>query len=869
MRELMPTEGMSLATTLYTYYGQRALWGHVLCNVNELIINGDSDSLLLWWRAIALGFSAMSSCTCNQSEPIQELMVLRAKPELRLATLYALLHFQNYVDIGDPNDHITDSDDVQSLKVEASNEREHASYDALMLAAKFHWLAANQALGTIVSRHYLKNAESLLKIVLRGVSVQSDERFRAQVALAWVNMSFCGKNKDKESWSQELLRQALNEGCTQSAQLDTVMALAHHYETSGNIEASISQLDRAIALQSWIPALLEKARLLACCAKWNQAVEMLHRVLQRDEKNFTAHRLLVLYELTQTGNLHCVNAYLDKMALAMECHEHHNAHLLIETSRSLSRVCGGRKSVLERVLALTMKAVAMRPTDARFLAELAHQQAMLGNYNQAINTCQEVARNDEANIEGLLEIIHCLILTGELEDAEQQVNMISVLGESIQRSPRLLLLKAKLAWQQSADAQCHVSLLQQAEKLHLRHIELQTSNDVIERCFREDAEFVILLATEYLLHVEPPISIGTELFFLSDERIALDHGCNLLSLLTDHFPGLIEAHLMHAHCCFHTHDFETALHDVEAALAIDVQSADAHLLMARILLTKCRLAEANASLEEAVACNFDVRETLEYQLTRSQLLCTEGHFEDACAQLINSLKLPGVRAPLQSESLHQPRLYECASAFVALADIFVSMNRFFDARALLAEASERFRQTSQETRILLAASELAIRCGNCEAADRMLGSVSRKSNAYVCAQVLKANMNLNWRRDKHQYVSCYREIALAFPTAESYQRLGAAYMHIQSLEAAIVAFKESEREAGRTLNLSAMIGKALIATHDYGNAAEYYTQALLAHPNDVQFRRNLAKLYAKLNKPRKAVEVSKCLDALGGVDSRC
>lgn len=67
-----------------------------------------------------------------------------------------------------------------------------------------------------------------------------------------------------------------------------------------------------------------------------------------------------------------------------------------------------------------------------------------------------------------------------------------------------------------------------------------------------------------------------------------------------------------------------------------------------------------------------------------------------------------------------------------------------------------YRGTTQEVRVLVANSELAIKRGDYDAAIAMLSNVPPSSPAFGKAQMVKADIYLQYRKDKHLYARCYQ-----------------------------------------------------------------------------------------------------------------
>ena len=129
---------------------------------------------------------------------------------------------------------------------------------------------------------------------------------------------------------------------------------------------------------------------------------------------------------------------------------------------------------------------------------------------------------------------------------------------------------------------------------------------------------------------------------------------------------------------------------------------------------------------------------------------------------------------------------------------------------------------------------------------RYLKRIRADSPAYVRAQLVKAAVFLKQRRNKRKYIACYQELVDATPTKQSHILLGEANMRIQEPDAAIRAFEAALALDPEDALLATRVGEALVSTHDYDRAIEYYKTALRASPRKHSLRHQLAQLYAKL-----------------------
>jgi tetratricopeptide repeat protein 21B len=129
---------------------------------------------------------------------------------------------------------------------------------------------------------------------------------------------------------------------------------------------------------------------------------------------------------------------------------------------------------------------------------------------------------------------------------------------------------------------------------------------------------------------------------------------------------------------------------------------------------------------------------------------------------------------------------------------------------------------------------------------RYLKRVRADSPAYVKAQLVKAAVFLKQRRNKRKYIACYQELLDSAPTKQSHILMGEANMRIQEPDAAIRAFEAALALDPEDALLATRVGEALVSTHDYDRAIEYYKTALRASPRKHALRHQLALLYAKL-----------------------
>lgn len=203
-------------------------------------------------------------------------------------------------------------------------------------------------------------------------------------------------------------------------------------------------------------------------------------------------------------------------------------------------------------------------------------------------------------------------------------------------------------------------------------------------------------------------------------------------------------------------------------------------------------------------------------------------------------------------------------AFVCYASLLGRARRMKEANKVLSHAKVMFAGSAQEVQVLVAASQLFVEKGDFDAAIRMLDKISEESSTFARAQLIKADIVLNHNHDKEGFTKCYQQLADKEPTAKNFALLGEAYLRILNPEAAIDALEQAYKLDPKNGRLRGRIGeiiwfrhiflytskscdthyalfltlcllnalhcvytgRALVATHEYHRAVEFYESAI-------------------------------------------
>lgn len=479
-----------------------------------------------------------------------------------------------------------------------------------------------------------------------------------------------------------------------------------------------------------------------------------------------------MYQLTQRGPGTKALELLTRLLQLTEQSERTNWPLHIRTAKGLSRVCGRQKSVMNALVSLTRKATDMIGA-ATMSSELAYQQMMVGMHHEAIRIYREVCRSDCASIEALCGLVHCLILSGELEDATQQLDFM-LIAFDCSTSAYLCYIQGLLVRHTTKNQHKHLRFIERAEELRTLGSSKANFLDVYDMYVLQDPDFVTMLASEYLEHMQPSSADFGGIASIGElmQPEAAKHGLELLEKTTAQFPGIIQAHLLLAHAHRIMRQWEKAHLVLKKAIAVEPQCADAHLLLAAILVSRDAGSDAEEALQDALACDFHIRNKSAYHRVKATILSKRCAHRDALQHLKVAAGLTDAQLDYTIGSMHMPslQLFETSSAYIELSSVYVALNDMDQAESVLLEAESKFRDTPAESSILVALTELAVKLGKVDLAVRIMNLVPTTKSTYLIAQHCKAQCYLEARHDKLSFMSCYRDMARSSPSVITLER---------------------------------------------------------------------------------------------------
>ncbi|XP_040296219.1 tetratricopeptide repeat protein 21B [Bufo bufo] len=808
----------SSAQALLNYYCQEKYFHHVQAAANECLKDYINDPVFLFFRAFGMLMED------QVSESIRELEMIKDKVDVSLCSVMALIYVHK-------KSSQPDREAIQDLEMRMKEHRKSASPRALYYAGLFLWH---------VERH-----DKAREYIDRMIKISNGDR-DGLVLKGWLDLT-CGR----EAYAKKALKY-LEEGLHDEMDVFAMMGKAHYYELRQNYSGALEAVNKILASDpGFTPALIKKMKLQLALQDWEQTAETALRLLQKDNHNLEAIRMLGLHYLCREGNVHEATTKLGDLISALDRFEPHNAHLYYSMSLAFSKMCERNQLILQQTQTMVERAVNLAPHDATFATELGYQLVLQGRVKEALKWYKAAMSLDESSVSALTGIIRCQVLEGQLQDADQQLEFLMEIQQSIGKSGELSYLRAVLAIKKQKKQEEVIHLLKDVLDNHFSSLQgLPLGIQYFETL---NPDFLLEIIREYLSFCpnQPPAA-GQPVCSL------LKHCTSVLETIVKTAPGLQQAVFLIAKVKYLAGDVEAAQSSLQLFLDHNPSYADAHLLMAQVYLYQDNLKLCSHSLELCLSYSFEIREYPLYNLLKAQTQKRMGEIQEAIKTLQIAMSLPGMKKAGSSLKSKGRKIEVSASdrvsIFLELVDCHRRNGEQHEAAKVLQDAINEFSGTPEELRVMIANAELALTHGDVDQALSMLRNVSPEQPYYVQTKEKMADIYLQHRKDKKLYISCYRDLVEKIPGSHTYLLLGDAYMNIQEPEKAIEIYEQALRKNPTEGALASKIGKALIKTHNYTKAISYYETALKSsHQNFLRY--DLAELLLKLRQYEKAEKV--------------
>ncbi|XP_043833873.1 tetratricopeptide repeat protein 21A isoform X1 [Dromiciops gliroides] len=799
------------------YYCQENYFRHVQNAAAKGLEKFSNDSVLQFFKAYGLLRED------HIQDAIGELEALKSHPDVSLCSVMALIYAHKRCET-------IDREAISELENCLKETRKSAGVNALYYAGMFLWLMGkNDKAKEYVDRMLKVSSGSREGYVLRG----------------WVDFT-----SDKQHTIKKSIKY-FDQGIRDTKDVLGLMGKANYFMMQQNYSGALEVVNQiTVTFLNFIPAFILKMRLFLAQQDWEQTVETGHRILEKDENNIDARQVLAVHEFAREGDVNEAINHVRNLIKALETKEPQNPSLHLKKVIVISRLCGKHQMILQQIYSFMERTFMAVPSDAQFANELGYQLILQDRAKDASLWYTEAMKLDESSIAALTGIIWCQILEGNLEEAEQQLEFLKEVQQSLGKSEVLTFLQALLASKKHKSEQVATALLKEAAELHFSNMQgLPLSVEYFEKL---NPIFLVNIVKEYLFFCpKQPRSPGQIISPL------LKQAAVILNPVVKVAPALIDPLYLMAQVKYLSGELENAQSTLQRCLELDPTSADVHLLMAQIYLSQGNFTMCSHSLELGVSHNFQVRDHPLYHFIKARALNKSGDYPEAIKTLKMIMKLPTMKKGENKKTRGSCiRPSERVSILLELADALRLNGELHEATKIMQDAINEFSGTPEEIRITIANVDLALSKGNVEMALGMLRNITPKQPYYTEAKEKMANIYLHTRKDIRLYIGCYRELCEHLPGPHTSLLLGDAFMNIQEPEKALEVYDEAYRKNPHDASLVSRIGQAYVKTHQYNKAINYYEAAQKISGQDFLCC-DLAELLLKLKKYNKAEKVLK------------
>jgi tetratricopeptide repeat protein 21B len=330
-----------------------------------------------------------------------------------------------------------------------------------------------------------------------------------------------------------------------------MLGLAKFHDGKKAYEKALQSLDELIVTFPWFKhGVSEKALVLLKMGNWDQCLDAVERALGDNPRDIEALRVEILSLLSREGRTKDAAQTIRDLLEALKSAEPSNAALFHDIARCNARLSDGNYEVVQCNLALIEHAVQLQPDNGALRAERGYQRGLLEDFPEAMESYKEALKLDESNEVALHGLIYCQIKLGQLEDAAQQMEFLSVIQESIGASAGFVFLQALLSWEKDRDRANQVMLLQTAAQLHMDKLKermQQGDASTHELITQLNPLFLVELANEFLKQ-DAAASGGLSTDNGVDKATAT--GISLLEKLVSKSPGFLRAQFILAQAYF-------------------------------------------------------------------------------------------------------------------------------------------------------------------------------------------------------------------------------------------------------------------------------------------------------------------------------
>lgn len=740
---------------------------------------------------------------------INDLTPLQSHKDVHLAVVIALIYGYKLINSAE-------RDALYTLEAKLKEEKKNSNSMSFYYAGLFLSVAEKyEKASEYINKSLKKDPNNLDSIILKGWNDM-------YMNLGEMHISIL-----------DCLELALNKS---DKNIEALLGLAKFKYYAKEYDASNLTLDRLIVNNpDQVIPLVEKMRNELAMKKWDAVSDTIERILSLDNNNILALKVKIFLVLCKSSDYIEATDQLNRYFNVLENEELHNGYQFYNTTQIFSKMCGRSSTVLSQLYRFVQYASEMYPNNVDYLSEVGYQCLLQGKQKEALTFFKTASKLDNNSITALCGLTQCQMLEyGPTEQIAQQVELLFEMQGS-NKLPLLYYLSAHLNLKNSSSA---MSFLNTAYETKISYANrnpygLANVKDL-------DPDFLLEVYKDYkkLLPKKPFIITGYLLYTQDESNLAVSHCFKILNTVCEACPGLIPALYELAKLKFLVGYANDAKNLAQQINEMDNTHAGSQVLLAQIYVQQQAFNKAAQSLEMCLSYNFKVRDSPMYHFLNGVILKNDNQKQEALSSFITSLQIVTSKNAISNTNRYDLdlNLIDKATLYLQIIEMQTVLGLLADAEKTMQEAIKELSYTSEESRLAIARSDLALKKGDIDSAIDILNEIKPNESYYFQAHSKMAHIYLKEKKDRTMFTTCFKEIVHNHPMSDSHSMMGDAFMSIHEPIQATESYEAALKQNPKDIQLIKKLGIALAKMHEYEKAIQHYEASNdLLNDDDLKF----------------------------------
>ena len=574
--------------------------------------------------------------------------------------------------------------------------------------------------------------------------------------------------------------------------------------------------------QDFLPLHIERIKIYLLKNDYDSANDYITSKLSQ-VKNFEIFKILALCNLMQDGDFKSAAYNLNKMWEIMQDVEQKNNNLFYITGKLFESISDKNADILSISEKMIDKALEYNPREPNYIIEKGYFLLYTGHIKEASEMFEKCGEIDSSNKDNVIGLIWCKIYQGKYREAGEDVKYMIEINESIKlpKTYKMCLLEVITQAYFGATEEKILSLAKEALKLYIQTNKIMLPKDKYEVIINTNYDFLLKLAEVLLSFYDFETKIS-----LNSIPDTIRQAQKILNLLSKN-KYLISGRLLIGKLHFLLSDYNKAHEIADDILNIDNKNIDALMFKALVCVETKDYRRAKEVINDAMINNLnETKENSSFLVIKSK--CELGlneieHSQESLNKAIQFFDKTVANTNPTKSSLFKLEKKDKLELMKLNIDILMKLGKTEEAQDYMNKLVVEFQDMGDE--ILMLHSDLAIKTGDLKKAVHLLQKIDDKDERlFKKSRIKLADIYLNQVMDRRLYSWCYTQLIEKFPSFENYKLSANSLMVINAPDEAAEYYKKALK-LKNDLEVMRDLGRALVKTHDYHEAIEYYLEA--------------------------------------------